>query len=243
MRKLSTNLVPTATGLRRPAGFLLAAVVLLACACAKFPANQSGFISKRLVFTLKLPGNGVIRPDYLYFVALRLSTDPNPQDSGPVPITTFGGNGFVAGNCTHYIVYNSSTTKFEIWQFDNVNLISRHPIGEALTGDVLTHGFTFTIDMNQLVAAVDVDSIKSVQANFLTMNQLALSQSGHAWDSLGDGRDISQDNKFLTFKPVSRPPITNTNTQLEPPDPDMRGGSDPDLDFNDWSIEIQIPQQ
>lgn len=245
MRKLSTNFIQASAKLRRVSGFLAAAALLSLSACAKFPANQIGFISKRLIFTTRY-GNE-ISANYIYIVALRLSTEDNPTDTGPIPVTSFGGNGFVAGNCTHFVVFNPGTAKFEIWQFDDTGLINRHQVGVAINSLDSLHGgppktLQFEIDMNQLVPSASVDSIKTVQANIFSMDRYALDNSGHGWDALGNGNIPSQDNDYISFKPVNRT-ITNAITQLEPPDFDVRDSADPALDLVDWSIEIRVPQQ
>ncbi|MBL8066259.1 MAG: hypothetical protein JNM34_10435 [Chthonomonadaceae bacterium] len=242
MRKLSKNLVPFAAGL-----------IALSFGCAKFPQTGDNLLTKRLVFTAKLSGKvrtgltGGQQP-YIYVFALRLSTDANPRDRGPVPVTSFGGNGFVAGNCTHYVVFNpGSTNPYEIWQFQDTQLNNRFQTGVAINFEDPRGGgrpniLKFEIDMSQLVPAADVNSIQSVQCNILTMDRLALSSSGHDWDAFGDGNIVSQDNTFLTFQTKSTRTISNTQTQLEPSSEDVRGSNDPDLDLRDWSVEIRLQQ-
>lgn len=243
MRKLSKNLVQIAAGLS----------LILAASCAKMPASGDNFITKRLIFTVNLAGDvrygqvGAQLP-YIYIIPLRLSTVANPTDLGPIPVTTFGGNGFVAGNCTHFIIYDpASQNPYQIWRFSDNGLINKFQTGLAINfQDPKTSGkprmLQFEIDMSQLVPAADVDSILSIQANILTMDRYAVDASGHTWDALGDGRLVSQDNTFLTFELRNSRKITNTATQLEPPDEDVRGASDPQLDVRDWSVEIRLQQ-
>lgn len=240
MRTMSKNLVQAAAGL-----------TLLAAGCAKFPDSGNTLITKRLVFTMRVAGairygQGVGQQPYIYIVPLRLSKIANPTDLGPIPVTTFGGNGFVAGHATHYVVYNpAATNPFEIWEFSDGGLINRFQKGVAINYlDPRNSGrpdtLKFEIDMSQLVPAAEVNDILNVQANFLTMDRLAIDQNGHSWDALGDGKIVSQDNLFLSFELRNSRTISNTTTQLEPPTGDVRGTNDPDLDLREWSVEIQL---
>ena len=194
-------------------------------------------------------GQTVGQQPYIYIIPLRLSTEDSPTDLGPIPVTSFGGNGFVAGNCTHYIVYNpSSANPYEIWRFRDTNLNDRILTGYAINyldpRDTRNAPDTlqFEIDLSQLVAQADVPTIKSVQANFFSMDRLALASSGHTWDSLGDSRQTSQFNTFLQFQLRNSRTISNTATQLEPPSMDVNGASDPDLNITDWSVAINLQQ-
>ena len=113
----------------------LAAMLALAAmclGCAKFPTVASSDFTKRLVFTMTVDtqlrtgleegGSGL---PYVYIIALRLSTDANPIDDGPLPVVVPGGNGFVAGNATHYILWNPlASPSYQIWQFQDATLDS-----------------------------------------------------------------------------------------------------------------------
>lgn len=248
MRKLQKNPFPITAKLS-----LAILVLAMASSCAKFPDNPSNQITKRLVFTIKFAsavryGQSQGQQPYVYIIPLRLSTESNPTDLGPIPVTSFGGNGFVAGHCTHYIVFNpASSNPYEIWQFSDEQLNNRFQTGLALNYlDPRSGGnpntLQFEIDMSQLVPAADVNTIQSVQMNLFAMDKLALDQSGHIWDSLGDGRIASQDNTYLTFQLKNSRKITNTTTNLEPPTADFRNGGDPSLDIRDWSVNIQLQQ-
>ena len=247
MRKLSKDFVPASTRLTRILGLGL---LFLSASCAKFPSSQNNFITKRLVFTVKFAGDVHVTPvPYIYIIPLRLSTVSNPTDLGPIPVTSFGGNGFVAGHCTHYIIYDPQATvnPYQIWRFSDDNLINRSQTGVAINildprNSGKPNTLQFEIDMSQLVATADVDTILSIQANILAMDKLALSNSGHIWDALGDGRILSQDNTSFLFTLRNSRKFTNATTQVEPPDPDVRGNYDPALDIVDWTIDVRLQQ-
>ena len=110
--------------------FALAASLLLIASCAKFPVGGTSDFTKRLVFTMTVdekirtfaPGE----LPYIYIFALRLSTDPNPIDVGPIPVVRPGGNGFVAGNCTHYILWNPLVfPEYQIFKFLDPNTLDQ----------------------------------------------------------------------------------------------------------------------
>lgn len=222
--------------------------------CAKFPDSGSNLFTKRLVIKMRLDGavrwgQTVGQQPYIYMVPLRLSTEDNPTDLGPIPVTTFGGNGFVAGNCTHFVLYNpSSANPFEIWRFRDTALNDRILTGYAINyvdpRDTRNAPDTlqFEIDLSQLVPEAEVPTIRSVQANFFSMDRLALDTNGHRWDSLGDSRQTSQFNTFLQFQLRNSRTISNTTTQLEPPSMDVNGANEPDLNIDDWSIEVRLQQ-
>ncbi|MFX8393275.1 hypothetical protein ABTL67_19425, partial [Acinetobacter baumannii] len=90
----------------------------------------------------------------------------NPTTDGPLPVVVPGGNGFVAGNCTHYIKWDPlDSPQFKIWKFNDATMNDRTVIGTPIiytpvtTGDKTMH---FEIALNQLVADADVPTIKSV---------------------------------------------------------------------------------
>ncbi len=234
-------------------GWLAVLGFCLSNGCAKYPAGGNSLITKRLILTIKLEGKVRYGQDlgqlpYIYVMALRLSTDQNPKDSGPEPVTNYGGNGFVAGNCTHFILFNpSAANPYEIWQFRDTSMNDRFLTGYAINYQDPRQGsqpavLQCEIDLSQLVPAGDVDSIQSIQANLFTMDRYALDSSGHSWDALGNSRISSQDNTYLTFDLRSSRVITNNQTGLEPPGNDVNGSNDPDLNLVDWSIEVRLQQ-
>ena len=229
----------------------LIALVLFAAlvGCAKFPSSGSSDFTKRLLFTMTVdsqlrtggePGGSGF--PYVYIVAIRLSTDPNPTDTGPIPVVVPGGNGFVAGNCTHFILWNPlASPSYQIFQFEDSTLNDWFQTGvpiQFLPIEVGDDTLSFEIDLSQLVAVALVPTIQSIQVNFLTMNNTNTSGGGRLWDALGNGNIPAEINSYFTFQPNFAALYTNSTTgNVEPPG-DV---SDPDLDIVDWSIEVRLP--
>ncbi|HXH61872.1 MAG TPA: hypothetical protein VNI20_11005 [Fimbriimonadaceae bacterium] len=217
--------------------------------CAKFPPTASTNFTKRLVISMTVDGklrsgleqggNGL---PYVYIIALRLSTDANPTDTGPIPVVVPGGNGFVAGNATHYILWNPlASPQFQIWQFTDSTLQSSFQTGVPINYTQVQQGdktMQFEIDLSQLVPAADVPTIKSIQINFLTMNNTNTSGGGRLWDALGDENIPSEINRYFTFQLNFANTFTNANTGGFEPQGDV---IDPDLDIVDWSVEVRLP--
>ena len=226
--------------------FLFVAVLV---GCAKFPTTGSSNFTKRLVFTMQVEsqlrtgleqgGNGL---PYVYIIAIRLSTDPSPQDQGPIPVVVPSGNGMVAGNCTHFVLWNPlASPQFQIYRFTDSTLNDWTQIGIPINYMNVTPGddtLTFEIDLSQLIPAVDVPTIQSIQVNFLSMNNTNTSGGGRLWDALGDGNVPSEVNSYFTLQPNFAFTYTNANTGNVEPQGDV---ADPDLDIIDWSIEVRLP--
>jgi hypothetical protein len=229
---------------------LLALVLaLVLCGCARFPSSGTSNFTKRLVFTLTVDGklrtgleqggNGL---PYVYIIAIRLSTDPNPPDQGPIPVVVPGGNGFVAGHCTHFILWNPlASPAYQIFEFTDETLDDWFLKGTPINSLPIQEGdktLSFEIDLSQLVPAADVPTIQSVQVNFLTMNNTNTSGGGRLWDALGDSTNPSEINSYFTFQPLSAITYSNSSTGNVEPQGDV---ADPDLDIVDWSIEVRLP--
>lgn len=231
----------------RRLGVLLLGLLVL-CGCAKFPSVGSNDITKRLLFTMRVDGairtgfeTGGSGLPYIYIIALRLSTDPSPIDDGPIPVITNGGNGFVAGNATHYILWNPlASPQYQIWRFEDDTLLSSVQTGVPINYQDVQVGddtIQFEIDMSQLVPVADVDTIESIQVNFLTMNKLANGGSGREWDALGNSANPGDINRYFQFQPRNSITYTNANQGNVEPGGDV---PDPDLDIIDWSIEVRL---
>lgn len=224
-------------------------LVIVLFGCAKFPSVSTNNFTKRLVFSMRVDtrlrtgleegGNGL---PYVYIVALRLSTDPSPTDSGPIPVVVPGGNGFVAGIATHYVLWNPlASPAFQIWKFNDATLNESSFIGVPLNYQPVQVGdnvLQFEIDLSQLIPIADVPTIQSVQVNFLTMNNTNTSGGGRLWDALGDGGDVTQINSYFTIQPNAAITYTNASTGSLEPQGDV---TDPELDIVDWSIEVRLP--
>ncbi|MBX3097433.1 MAG: hypothetical protein KF812_11270 [Fimbriimonadaceae bacterium] len=186
------------------------------------------------------PGNPGL--PYVYMVAINLSEDVAPITDGPIPVVSPGGNGFVAGQATHYILWNPlSSPQFQIYQFRDQTLNEWTLIGTPVNfvnpdsgGNILA----FELDISQLVPPADLTRYRSAQVNFLTMNNTNTSGGGRLWDALGDSRILTEINSPVTVRlDVDR--VYNNATE---PNPEPTGDtSDPALDIADWSVEVQAP--
>jgi hypothetical protein len=228
---------------------VLVALALSVGGCAKYPPQGSVGTSPRLVFDMAVDGKlrtglgaGESGLPYIYIIALRLSTDENPTTDGPLPVVVPGGNGFVAGNCTHYIKWDPlDSPQFKIWKFNDSTMNDRTVIGTPVIYTPVTNGdktMHFELDLNQLVANADVPNIKSVQVNFLTMSTDNPSVASRPWDALGDGRIISEVNRPALVR-LRTAGITNASTTgITEPKGDV---VDPDLDIVNWQVEVRLP--
>jgi hypothetical protein len=220
-------------------------VALVACGCAKFPDAGEAGATTRLVFTMDVsrqvrsgrnPGeNGL---PYVYVVALFLSKLDNPQEDGPLPVVVPGGNGIVAGTCTHFVMfYPPQGPEYQVWQFRDQTLNERFPTGVPIQTLPVTQGakrLQFEIDLSQLVPAAEVPSYRSVKVNFLTMNQTNTVGGNRVWDARGEFP--TQINR--PFRVPLRASQTFRNVQTDAVE---RAGdcADPDLDIVDWTIEVR----
>ncbi len=229
---------------------LLVAVVLLVVAgCAKYPDGGSTGLTKRLAFTMRVDGRlhtgqgpGQTGLPYIYVIALNLSTELTPTEEGPIPVVIPGGNGIVAGQATHFILWNPlASPQYQIYQFRDENLNEYFQIGVPVLYEPITEGereLRFEIDLSQLVPETDIPLYQSVQINFLTMNNTNQSGGGRVWDALGDSRIPSQINAPLTVRLNSSQIYNNQNQIIQEPVGDTL---DPDLDIADWSVEVRLP--
>ncbi|MES1228199.1 MAG: hypothetical protein ABUL72_05970 [Armatimonadota bacterium] len=224
-------------------------VALALSGCAKAPPTGAAGTSPRLAFMMNVDGKirtglaaGQSGLPYIYMVALRLNTDENPTTDGPLPVVVPGGNGFVAGNCTHYIKWDPlDSPQFKIWQFADTTMNQRSAIGTPVIIQPVVEGdkiIRFEVDISQLVPAADVATIKSVQVNFFTMTTDNPSAVTRQWDALGDARIVSEVNRPALVRLRSAGIVNSTTTSIVEPQGDVL---DPDLDITDWSVEVKLP--
>lgn len=227
----------------------LCLVALVFGGCARFPDGGGEGLTTRLIFTMEV--DGVLRTGsepgsggapYVYIIALRLSKEINPTDEGPIPVVVPSGNGFVAGNATHFIIWNPlASPSYQIWRFLDEELNDYVQIGVPINFvPVQTAGnrLEFEVDLSQLVPVSEVPEYRSVQVNFLTMNNTNTSGGGRLWDALGDSADPSQINSFFTVPLTFSQLYDNARAGGIEPQGDV---IDPDLDIIDWSIEVRLP--
>jgi len=189
---------------------------------------------------------GPINRSFVYMVALRPSNEASPPELGPIPVVAPPwGNGFVAGDVSHFVQWNDFVTpKFQVFEFRNgTNLIEYRSTGvPVLFIDVPAGGDTieFELNLEQLAPApADALNYQSLQINFLTMDRIP--QGGATsknWDALGDSRLSTEVNSPITI-PVRISGIYNNRTNqfldLEP----VNDTSDPALDIKEWQVEVR----
>jgi hypothetical protein len=221
------------------------AAVLLAAGCAKFPDAGAIGATTRLVFTMDVERrirsgqnageNGL---PYVYVVAIFLSKEDNPSEDGPLPVVVPSGNGIVAGQCTHFVLwYPPQGPEYQIWQFRDAQLNERFPIGVPIRSLEVRPGgkrIQFEIDLSQLVPAAEVPLYRSAKVNFLTMNQTNTSGGGRIWDARGEFP--AQVNRPFRVPLRASRIFRNAQTDAVEPAGDC---PDPDLDIVDWTVEVR----
>lgn len=212
--------------------------------CARYPDAPDDGRSVRLVFSARTSGE--IRTGlggglpYVYIVALRLSREDAPIDDGPLPVVIPGGNGFVAGQCTHYVLFDPlSSPSYQIRRFRDETLNESFQVGVPIHYRFPELGddrIEFEIDLNQLVPPTEIDEYRSVQVNFLSMNNRNTSGGGRVWDGLGDGRSAATRNTVLLASLRAGRVYSNATSGNVEPEGDAE---DPSLDWVDWSLEVR----
>lgn len=222
------------------------APALLALAgCAKFPDSGQVGSTTRLVFTMDVKRQirsgrnaGESGLPYVYVVAIFLSKLDNPPEDGPLPVVLPGGNGIVAGDCTHFVMwYPPQGPEYQIWEFRNATLNERFPRGVPLQTLPVAPGgrrIQFEIDLSQLVPLADVGLYRSAKVNFLTMNQTRTSGGNRVWDARG-AFPLQVNRPFRVPLRASQT-FRNAQTDAVEPEGDC---PDPDLDIVDWTIEVR----
>ena len=218
--------------------------------CAKFPDVRPG-ASVRLVFTLTVDGTirtgqgaGGTGVPYIYMVALRFSDQENPTTDGPVPVVAPPwGNGFVAGQATHFVWWDpTASNEYLIYRFNNETTLTEwFPIGVPIVSDPVNTGsnrIRFEINLAQLYPTeTERNALRSVQVNFLTMDRIPQTGTQKEWDALGNSLDIGSLNDAITI-PLRQSAIYDNQRSgdLEPTDDQPN----PELDISDWRVEVRL---
>jgi hypothetical protein len=226
-------------------------LVLTLNSCARYPSTGGGTSQARLLFSMTLDGDirtgfepGAGGTPFVYMVALRLSTSDNPTDQGPIPIIAQPwGNGFVAGNATHFVWWDptQSSSQYTLYKFQDATLQQWFATGIPVNVDLIGTGervLRFELDLAQLEPdPLARDLLRSVQVNFLTMDRIPQVGTTKAWEALGDGRLPSEVNQWITIPLRNSGIYTNQRSgEIEP-----RGDQpDPSLDLTDWSVEVSL---
>jgi len=224
----------------------------IACAalpgCAKFPETGAAGDTKRILLSMTMTGSvrtgleaGGAGLPYVYIFAIKLNKEPSPLTNGPFPIVTPGGNGFVSGGCTHYILWDPlRSPQYTLWRFTDESLSSYVQVGIPLSYSSISPGaktLSCEIDLSQLVPASEVDLYQSAQINLLTMNNTLTSGGGRLWDALGSSFNPVEINRPQVVD--LRRAVTYRNSTEGNVEPEG-DAADPDLDLSDWSIEVRI---
>lgn len=229
---------------------LTVGVAIALSGCAKFPDNPFDTAGTRLILTARTdgpirtgqePGSGGV--PYVYLIAFRFSDQENPIDDGPLPVIgSPWGNGFVAGNATHFVLWDpTQASEYTVYRFDDASLQNWTPIGVPVNSERVETGddrLRFELVLGQLIPdPTALDRLRSVQVNYLTMDRIPVGGSGSKrWDALGDSRLPSQINATVTIPLTTSGVYDNARAGgLEP-----RGDqADPSLDLVDWSLEVR----
>lgn len=215
--------------------------IALLSGCAKFPDTTTS-VGPRLVFTLNV--NGQINSNYVYIFALNPVDTANQTTTGPIPvIASPWGNGFVAGNCRYFVKWDPTTSpRYTIYKFQDAQLTQYFAIGSPLnTVDVPTGGkqLKFEIALSQIAdSPAQAGTYQTLQLNYLTMNKVPQgTDSGKAWDALGDGNSPSGINQWVNIPLTSSSLYNNQRFNNLEPSGDV---ADPDLDIIDWSVQVTL---
>lgn len=224
-------------------------LAFMCAGCAKFPVGPSTQ-NVHLIFKMTVAGHikdgsQAGESPYIYMVAVNPSVQLFPTATGPLPVVTPPwGNGFVAGNATHFIQYAlGQLGAYTVYVFTTPDLQQFGPTGVPISSTSPGGGRTieFEIDLSQITpTGVVTADIQSVQVNFLTMNRRPQGSDTGAklWDALGDGHDPNSVNDYVRIPLTSSRIWTNTDFS----DVEVTGDvPDPDLDITDWSVEVRRP--
>ena len=209
--------------------------------CAKFPTTFTPDAT-RIIFRMTVRGE--VNPSYVYVFPIRTSVDPNPVGDGPIPTLQFPtANGFVQGNVEFFVLWTPDTQQYTLYKFRDSSLVFYDQIGAPInTIDVTTGSRTlgFELSVNQLADTPALASqIQVIQANFLTMNKKLDQGNGSTRliDCLGNTNLQTEFNEPVKIPLATTGIYDNVRFNfIEPLDADC---PDPDLDIEDWSIEVR----
>jgi hypothetical protein len=209
--------------------------------CAKFPTNFTPDAT-RVIFRMTVKGE--INPNYVYVFPIRTSIDPNPTGDGPIPTLQFPtANGFVQGNVEYFVLWTPDTQQYTLYKFRDTSLVFYDQVGTPInTVDVVAGSRTlgFELSMEQLVTTPGTSNqIQAIQCNFLTMNKRLDQGNGSTRiiDCLGNTNLQTEFNEPVKIPLATTGLYDNTRFNfIEPLNADCQ---DPDLDIDDWSIEVR----
>lgn len=231
-------------------------VMLLVTGCAKAPSGGVGPTSGTILVSFTVLGR--IRPDYSYFVLFNNTSTPN-SSPGPIPVVSAPwGNGFAAGEFTHFVKIDASLPNNGYGVFSVVpgtNLRSFNNLGSPTQSSPITSTsstVSFELPLSELATtAVPAASINALQINIITTDRIPVDPNDpnpKLFDALGDGRNRSTINAPITIF-TQQAGIYQNSTSVSPePAGDVAqvanngnfiNVSEPDLDIIDWHVEIR----
>ncbi len=263
MRVVPQNLVLLGRcGLRAA---ILAGVAAACGSCAIFPPNAgAGYTA--ITFTFQVAGQ--INPNYVYDVAITTSDTYPPQvpgesqgQSAPVPVINSNNpNGRMAGSPNVFIEYTNpggslpytlyqfalssqvpnpndptNPVNLAVWSPSQLGVISQYQ-DPALSGQPNT--IQFTIYTNELApTAATAKALEGLQVNILTMTRVANQGSGtRIIDALGNSSSVQGLSDYLDVD-IRTTQAYNNNAGFEPTG-DTFGGTDPDVDIINYTIQV-----
>ena len=231
---------------------LLAVSLFAASGCAKSPSSTPASSGTQLIITMTVAGK--INPNYFYFVLFNPVAQAN-QTTGPIPVVGIPwGNGFATGAFTSFLRYDPSQPNSGYGMYQTVpgtNLLQFSPLAAPTQfTPVATQP-----NQNQLQFQIPLSAIptqgmtaSNLQINFLATDRIVNNPNDPGTkhiDALGDTRQSSQINSFLTI-PTSTSGFYNNASATEPSGDVMLVGSGvnqndeiQDLDITDYSIEVR----
>jgi hypothetical protein len=226
-------------------------LLLVLAGCAKLPAGGGTPSGKRLIITMIFDSE--VKENFIYIVPLRVSNQADPTDDGPFQVVQAPwGNGFVAGNATHFIRWEPARPRpFVLYRFNDPSLLSFTEIGLIENYDEIPlddpnveqsdrKRIRFEVEVNTLAATPAAAALlQSVQINFLTMEAYGSGTSSRDWDALGDG--FIGERTWAKILLNTAAIYSNSGTApilIEPPT--IRDTTDPSLDLVDWQVEVRL---
>jgi hypothetical protein len=246
---------------------LLAGVLAIGLAgCAKFPDSATGGNFTRIVFRLEFAGE--VNPNYIYDVAIRATTDINPETQlAPQPVTEeingFSPNGRMAGSPTHFVEYSESSGSTDAFPFrlfvfapgpgpndpDNpTNLAQytesgRRRIINFVRPTADSRFLEFELFTDQLVNTdAEAQQLNTLMVNILPMSRLQNVSGGvRVLDALGDTRSTAL-NDFLRID-LRQSRVYTDSGDFEPEGDTLPAsvGVDPALDLVGYTIQVILP--
>lgn len=213
--------------------------------CAKFPTTAPT-TGKQLVITLRVKGriNPVDEADPSirrhYFIAI---DNDNNQNTGPwaAVFPPYGGNGWVTSanavqsvGLTSFLQYDAENPGGYIYNvLPGSYFLNTSAVQPPIRSEILDSGSTLRviIDFSQIATtAIPAADIQELDINFITTNMLTVSDQiipDRQWDALGPSGQ-----NYVTVD--TRTDRTYSGENLDGPTV-----TDPDLQIDYWSIEVQ----